>query len=126
LHCVGRGDAVRSRQTFASIIVLATFPALPVPAANAQASVDAATDGGEREILVTARRRNEALSETPTTLSVVEGSTLRDLHASDIQSIVALTPNATVERDPENLRRRNPDGDPDPQRILENNPIISK
>lgn len=54
-------------------------------------------------IVVTARRRDETLLETPTTLSAVEGRTLNNLRVNAIQSVIALTPNTVIQRDPENF-----------------------
>ncbi|HWW57958.1 MAG TPA: TonB-dependent receptor [Sphingopyxis sp.] len=57
----------------------------------------------DETIVVTARRRDETLFETPSTVTAVSGQTLRDSGVSDIQSIIALTPNAVIQSDPSNF-----------------------
>ncbi len=76
--------------------------ALQAAPAWAQAT-DVNVESSKDSIVVTARRRDETLLETPTTLSVIDGSTLAALGVNGIQSAIALTPNAVVQRDPENF-----------------------
>ncbi|TVV75812.1 TonB-dependent receptor [Sphingomonas solaris] len=58
------------------------------------AVVDAATDNGD--IIVTATRRNEALSDVPIAVSAVSGDTLTRSGATDIRALNQLSPSLLV------------------------------
>lgn len=75
----------------------------PALAQNATAPANGASAGNPDAIVVTARRRAEILTEVPATLSVVDGSLLRDQGVSNIREIVGLVPNAVIQDSPNNL-----------------------
>src|SRR4030095_7983354 len=69
--------------------------AQPTEGATAQAaSVDQA--GDESEIVVTATRRNEALSDVPLAVSAVTAETLQNSGASDIRQLTQVSPSLLV------------------------------
>ena len=70
--------------------------AQPTEGATAQAaSVDQAA-GDESEIVVTATRRNEALSDVPLAVSAVTAETLKNSGASDIRQLTQVSPSLLV------------------------------
>lgn len=91
-------------------ILLVGLAAGAIPAVSAVAQ-ETESDGStspsasayDGAIVVTARRRDESLFETPSTVTAVSGQTLRDSGVSDIQSIIAMTPNAVIQGDPSNF-----------------------
>lgn len=66
-------------------------PAQDEPAAETQA-----TDTQGTEILVTARRREEALQDTPISVSVLSGEDLERSGVTDVQSLQYRTPSLTI------------------------------
>ncbi|WP_447751139.1 TonB-dependent receptor domain-containing protein [Sphingopyxis fribergensis] len=86
---------------------LAAGAILSAPAAAQESrgsdKAPASASAHDDTIVVTARRRDETLFETPSTVTAVSGQTLRDSGVSDIQSIIALTPNAVIQNDPSNF-----------------------
>src|SRR5436190_8122462 len=88
----------------AGVAMLATLP-LPAlaaqdqqPAAETAAAPAAQADGGESgEIVVTARRRNEALLDVPIAVTAFTGQQLEREAAIDITDIGDTTPNVTIE-----------------------------
>ena len=85
---------------------IAALAALPAPALAAQdeqaaaapAAPEAAADSGETgEIVVTARRRNEALLDVPIAVTAYTGEQLEREGAIDITDIGDTTPNVTLE-----------------------------
>lgn len=73
----------------------------PAPTSSSAADEPAAEESGEETVLITARRRSETLFETPATVSVVSGDTLRNLGITDITSAIQLIPNAVVPQNPQ-------------------------
>ncbi|MEI4506375.1 TonB-dependent receptor [Sphingopyxis sp. CCNWLW253] len=65
------------------------------PAAFAQEA--GATDAGDNEIIVTARRREESLLDVPIAVTAYSGAALEQSGASDITAISDTTPNVTLE-----------------------------
>lgn len=66
---------------------------------NGQAGRDApdtATSGGNGDIIVTATRRNEALSDVPLAVSAVTAASLQNSGASDIRQLNQLSPSLLV------------------------------
>ena len=66
-----------------------------VPAAFAQEA--GATDAGDNEIIVTARRRDERLVDVPIAITAYSGEALEKAGAIDITDIGQTTPNTTLE-----------------------------
>lgn len=54
-------------------------------------------------VVVTARRRAEALHEVPVTVTAISGADLKDKGISNIREIVGLAPNAVIQDSPNNL-----------------------
>lgn len=69
-----------------ALSALATAPAF---------AQDAAEDGGE-DIIVTARRVNEALADVPASITVLSGDTLEKTGAKTASDFVKLTPGVTI------------------------------
>jgi len=92
---------LRSRLKIATLVssgLVSVLAARPVHAETETAVAEAEDDSS---IVVTARRRDETLFETATTLTAISGKTIGNAGITDIQSIIALTPNAVIQRDPE-------------------------
>jgi iron complex outermembrane receptor protein len=77
--------------------------AAQTPASDAQApaaaapAADSATTGGDQDIIVTARRRNEVLQDVPIAVTAYSGEQLERKGALDITEIAHTTPNVTLE-----------------------------
>lgn len=99
------GVPMRLRSQLKTILLLQSGLAglLAAMPAGAQTAPGEQAVEEQETILVTARRRDETMFETPTTLTAVSGLTLFKAGISDIQAIVALTPNAVIQRDPQNF-----------------------
>ena len=54
-------------------------------------------------VVVTARRRAEALQEVPATVTAISGADLRERGVTNIRDIVGLVPNAVIQDSPNNL-----------------------
>ncbi len=67
--------------------------AIAAPGNEAEATVE--------EVVVTARRREESLQDTPASVSVIDEDLLRELRLSDIGQMMRLVPNVTVPLDSE-------------------------
>jgi len=71
----------------------------------APGSVVLAAEAGEgasvETVVVTARRREEALQEVPVTVTAVQGDQLRKSGITELRDIVALIPNAVIQDNPE-------------------------
>ena len=65
------------------------------PAAFAQDA--GATDAGDEEIIVTARRRDERLLDVPVAVTAISGAALEARGALDLTDVGNLTPNTTLE-----------------------------
>lgn len=78
----------------------ATLSVLAIPqAAFAQAGPQTAENGFAtgNDIIVTARKQNETLQEVPVTVSVVDGRTLDDYHATKAEDVAARVPTLNVQ-----------------------------
>jgi iron complex outermembrane recepter protein len=84
----------------AAILVIASFGAggMPAFAQDAQAEND---DGGIKEILVTATRREEALNKIPLAVQALSGDALADLNITKFDKLIEYLPNVrTASRGP--------------------------
>ncbi len=70
---------------------------------DAQASKAIKAPAKAEEVVVTARRRTEALKDVPATVSAISGADLKDLGISNIREIVGLVPNAVIQDSPNGL-----------------------
>lgn len=96
---------LRDRAALAALIAGASLAALPAvaaaqaaPASPAPASPAPATANGPSEVgevIVTATRREEALSRVPIAVSAVTGLQARQMHITNFQDIPTLVPGAT-------------------------------
>ncbi|ODT88374.1 TonB-dependent receptor [Phenylobacterium sp. SCN 70-31] len=76
----------------------------PVWAETAAADAVASSTGLELEgLVVTARRREEALLDTPVTVTAVQGERLQNAGITELRDIVALIPNAVIQDSPESF-----------------------
>jgi iron complex outermembrane receptor protein len=66
-------------------------------AAAAAPAADANATGGDQDIIVTARRRNEVLQDVPIAVTAYTGAQLERKGAIDITEIAQTTPNVTLE-----------------------------
>lgn len=80
-----------------SLLAAACISAFAGTGARAEEATDTAKAESADAIVVTARRRAEILTEVPATVSVVDGTMLRDQGISNIREIVGLVPNAVIQ-----------------------------
>jgi iron complex outermembrane recepter protein len=67
------------------------------PATAADPLVDETVAGGDQEVVVTARRREERLLDVPVAITAYSGEQLEAVGAQDITEIAETTPNVTLE-----------------------------
>ncbi|WP_088307213.1 TonB-dependent receptor [Novosphingobium sp. B 225] len=72
------------------------FAWTPAMAQDAVPQADTATTGEEGEIIVTATRRSEALSDVPIAVSAVSGETLAKSGATDVRALNQVAPSLLV------------------------------
>lgn len=72
-------------------------------AAPAIAAEAAAGSGEVEAVVVTARRREEALIEAPVTVTAVQGERLQNLQITEMRDIIAQIPNAVIQDNPESF-----------------------
>ena len=77
-------------------VALAALTAAPA-LAQEEAAAETATESGEADIVVTARRREESLIEVPVAVTAYSGEALEAQGALDITDIGDTTPNVTLE-----------------------------
>src|SRR4030095_955223 len=82
------------------ILLLSTGAAGPLPTFAADTG-PAATN--IEEMVITARRRDDTLFESPVSASVIDQTQLRNLRLNNIADMMKLVPNATVPTDAEGL-----------------------
>ena len=82
------------RSSLLAAACISTFAGTGV---RAEEAADTAKAESVDAIVVTARRRAEILTEVPATVSVVDGTMLRDQGISNIREIVGLVPNAVIQ-----------------------------
>lgn len=95
-------ESMRS-SALAVVALMAVIDGAPALAQDASPPADGASAGNSDVIVVTARRRTEILTEVPATVSVIDGTILRDQGISNIREIVGLVPNAVLQDSPNGL-----------------------
>jgi len=82
----------------ASVVGLSAPALAQTAATNAQATATPApaADNGVQEIIVTAQRRNESLSKTPVSVSVISADTLAKAQVTSEQDLRMATPGLSV------------------------------
>jgi|CXWL01.1.fsa_nt_gi iron complex outermembrane receptor protein len=68
----------------------------PVATAAAEEADEAPVAGGQEEIVVTARKREENVQDVPVAVSVLTGAAMEDKGASDITELQAEVPNLSI------------------------------
>jgi outer membrane receptor protein involved in Fe transport len=92
---------VSGRPILVSVSLLGLL--LPMAAAAQGAAEPSAADGADAgEIIVTARKRGEALSKVPETIQAVSSETLTRAGITDINALGRLTPNTVLSRRQDN------------------------
>ncbi len=92
------------RNSSKALLFAAALPAfLFAGAAGAATATDTSAATNVDELVVTAQRRAEPLLDVPATITAVSGDTLRNMGVSDMKSIIARVPNATLPDDSENF-----------------------
>ena len=85
------------RKLTTAAVLLASASFLPI-AAPAMAQETSATEAPSRDVVtVTARRREESLTDVPVSVSALSAERLEQIGAPDITALQAITPNATVQ-----------------------------
>ena len=106
MACIVIGSGTRQRKALA--LLLATTTAVCSSAAFAQqqdppiatphADEGATGESGIKDIVVTARFRNETLQNTPVAISAVNAATIQNTVVTDVNSIQKLLPNVQLSR----------------------------
>ncbi len=104
----GTGFAVLARRALGhwgsvSVMAMAALMAASPAAAQTQPSADApakaeVADANGIDIVVTARRREESLLDTPIAISAFGGETLKALNARNLEDVGKYVPNLTISR----------------------------
>ncbi|WP_422055351.1 TonB-dependent receptor [Sphingomonas sp.] len=90
---MGRGTSRAQGRAASSIAAIAAFLSFTAAApALAQDSAEEATTAAEGEILVTARRREESLQDTPVAISAFSAETLQERQITQTQDLERITP----------------------------------
>jgi iron complex outermembrane receptor protein len=90
---MGRGTSRAQGRAASSIAAIAAFLSFTAAApALAQDSAEEATPAAEGEILVTARRREESLQDTPVAISAFSAETLQERQITQTQDLERITP----------------------------------
>ena len=90
---MGRGTSRAQGRAASSIAAIAAFLSFTAAApALAQESAEEATPAAEGEILVTARRREESLQDTPVAISAFSAETLQERQITQTQDLERITP----------------------------------
>lgn len=97
VHCT-RVALLSTGAVFAGLVVIA---AILAPVASAQNNPTAEA-GGLEEVLVTARKREERLQDTPISISAFSGNRLEAQNISQITRIQDFTPNLVFQNTPSN------------------------
>lgn len=79
---------------FISIALTGTMALFALPAMAQAPAADAEADPAE--IIVTAQRRAQSISDVPQPVQAIGGAQLKDFGANQIQDVIALVPSATV------------------------------
>ncbi len=90
---MGRGTSRAQGRAASSIAAIAAFLSFTTAApALAQDTAEEATPAAEGEILVTARRREESLQDTPVAISAFSAETLQERQITQTQDLERITP----------------------------------
>jgi len=72
---------------------------IATPAAAQEAAVEE-DEGGIKEIVVTARKREESTQDVPVSVSVIDSETLQNRDITTLESVAAISPQFTIGRAP--------------------------
>jgi iron complex outermembrane receptor protein len=84
----------------ASALAIAYSGLIITTPAMAQSAAPEADEGGIKDIVVTARKREESTQDVPVSVSVIDAATLQNRDITTLESVAAISPQFTIGRAP--------------------------